>query len=67
VLDDFSLERVDIGGAAMRGRRGGSGPPVPLLHGHPRTRAAWHRVAPLLAGEHTVVCPDLFDSLGDRR
>ena len=30
-----------------------------LLHGHPRTHATWHRVAPLLAGELTVVCPDL--------
>ena len=67
MFDDVGLERVDIGAAAMRVRRGGSGPPVPLLHGHRRTRAAWHRVAPLLAGEHTVACPDLSDSLGDRR
>ena len=29
------------------------------MHGHPRTHATWHRVAPLLAGTHTVVCPDL--------
>ena len=45
--------------AALRVRYGGQGSPVPLLHGHPRTRAAWHRVAPLLARHHTVVCPDL--------
>ncbi|GIH79580.1 alpha/beta fold hydrolase [Planobispora longispora] len=30
-----------------------------LLHGHPRAHATWHRVAPLLATEFTVVCPDL--------
>ena len=30
-----------------------------LLHGHPRTHATWHRVAPLLARSHTVICPDL--------
>lgn len=31
-----------------------------LLHGHPRTHAAWHRVAPVLAERgFTVVCPDL--------
>ncbi|AYG78765.1 Fluoroacetate dehalogenase [Streptomyces hundungensis] len=31
-----------------------------LLHGHPRTSATWHRVAPLLVGRgFTVVCPDL--------
>ena len=43
----------------MRVRHGGSGPPVRLLHGHPRTHATWHRVAPLLVGSHAVVCPDL--------
>ena len=30
-----------------------------LLHGHPRTHATWHRVAPRLAHDHVVVCPDL--------
>ncbi|QIG45888.1 alpha/beta hydrolase [Nocardioides anomalus] len=40
-------------------RHGGSGSPVVLLHGHPRTHTTWHAVAPLLAAEHTVVCPDL--------
>ncbi len=30
-----------------------------LLHGHPRTQATWHRVAPQLATRFTVVCPDL--------
>ncbi|MDK1476205.1 alpha/beta hydrolase [Streptomyces sp. 549] len=41
-------------------RHGGSGPPILLLHGHPRTHATWHRVAPRLAAAgYTVVCPDL--------
>ncbi|WP_407656070.1 alpha/beta fold hydrolase [Lentzea waywayandensis] len=40
-------------------RTGGAGPPVLLLHGHPRTHTTWHRVAPLLADDYTVVCPDL--------
>jgi haloacetate dehalogenase len=43
----------------LRVRHGGSGPPVVLLHGHPRTHATWHRVAPILAASHTVVCPGL--------
>jgi haloacetate dehalogenase len=30
-----------------------------LLHGYPQTHAMWHKVAPLLAREHTVVCADL--------
>lgn len=40
-------------------RYGGSGSPVLLLHGHPRTHATWHRVAPVLAAHHSVICPDL--------
>lgn len=55
----FSLERVDVGDAVLRVRRGGSGPPVLLLHGHPQTHAMWHRVAPRLAERFTVVAPDL--------
>lgn len=30
-----------------------------LLHGHPRTHTTWWQVAPLLAEDFTVVCPDL--------
>ena len=57
----FEESRVDVGdGVELRVRTGGSGPPVVLLHGHPRTHTTWHRVAPLLAAAgHTVVCPDL--------
>ncbi|MCC3297828.1 alpha/beta hydrolase [Arthrobacter sp. zg-Y916] len=41
-------------------RVGGEGPPVLLLHGHPRTSATWHRVAPrLVEAGFQVVCPDL--------
>jgi haloacetate dehalogenase len=59
MFEGFALERIDTGEAVLRVRRGGSGPPVVLLHGHPRTLATWHRVAPLLAERFTVVCPDL--------
>ncbi|MBE9499704.1 alpha/beta fold hydrolase [Streptomyces sp. AA1529] len=38
---------------------GGSGTPVVLLHGFPQTHLMWRHVAPLLAAEHTVICPDL--------
>jgi haloacetate dehalogenase len=38
---------------------GGSGPPVLLLHGYPQTAQMWHRIAPALSGNYTVVCPDL--------
>ena len=59
MFDGFALDRVDVGDAVLRVRHGGSGPPVLLLHGHPRTHATWHRVAPRLAASCTVVCPDL--------
>ncbi|MDQ3822835.1 MAG: alpha/beta hydrolase [Actinomycetota bacterium] len=59
MFDGFALERIDVGEAVLRVRHGGSGPAVLLLHGHPRTHTTWHRVAPLLADRHTVVCPDL--------
>jgi haloacetate dehalogenase len=55
LLPDRRLRR----GRVVRVRHGGDGPPVVLLHGHPRTHATWHRVAALLADRHTVVCPDL--------
>jgi haloacetate dehalogenase len=59
LFDGFALERIDVGDAVLRVRHGGSGPAVLLLHGHPRTHATWHRVAPLLATDFSVVCPDL--------
>ncbi len=59
MFEGFALERIDVGEAELRVRYGGAGPPVLLLHGHPRTHATWHRVAPLLAQDFTVVCPDL--------
>jgi haloacetate dehalogenase len=60
-FEGFELDRVSVGeGVQLRVRSGGDGPPVVLLHGHPRTHTTWHRVAPLLvAAGHTVVCPDL--------
>lgn len=59
MFEGFALETVDLPEVGLRVRHGGSGPPVVLLHGHPRTHATWHRVAPLLARRHAVVCPDL--------
>jgi haloacetate dehalogenase len=62
-FDGFTLEHIEHidgeAGGTLRVRRGGEGPPVVLLHGHPRTHATWHRVATRLAPHHTVVCPDL--------
>src|SRR5215217_7203346 len=59
MFDGFRLEYVDCGKVTVRARIGGEGPPLLLLHGHPRTHTTWHRVAPQLANRHTVICPDL--------
>jgi haloacetate dehalogenase len=59
VFDGFHLQHIDVGEVTLRARYGGSGAPIVLLHGHPRTHTTWHAVAPLLAERHTVVAPDL--------
>lgn len=59
MFDDFAQEMVSLTEATLNVRYGGNGPPVVLLHGHPRTSATWSKVAPLLAKSFTVVCPDL--------
>ena len=55
----FTLEHVTVNGGSIRLRRGGSGPPLLLVHGNPQTHAMWHAVAPTLAQRFTVICPDL--------
>jgi haloacetate dehalogenase len=55
----FELDRIDLGEVTVRVRRGGEGPPLLLLHGHPQTHVMWHAVAPALAERFTVVAPDL--------
>lgn len=60
LFEGFTTEIVDVGDVRLYVRHGGSGPAVLLLHGHPRTGATWHRVAPVLAeAGHAVVVPDL--------
>ena len=47
------------GGVTIRAVKGGSGPPLLLLHGAPQTHYTWREVAPKLAEEFTVVAADL--------
>jgi haloacetate dehalogenase len=55
-FDEFDIA---TSGTTIHGRRGGSGPPLLLLHGMPETHLMWHRVAPRLAERFTVIATDL--------
>ena len=55
----FESELIEVNGVKIMARKGGSGQPLLLLHGHPQTHAIWHRVAQQLAKSHTVVMTDL--------
>ncbi len=60
MFENFQEDRIDLGETSIFVRHGGDGPPVVLLHGHPRTSATWHRVAPRLVQRgFGVICPDL--------
>jgi haloacetate dehalogenase len=55
----FQASVVDVGATTIFIRRNGNGSPLLLLHGFPQTHLMWHRVAPALSEEFTVVCADL--------
>ncbi len=59
LFPDFSSHWVDTSAGRIFARRGGDGPPLLLLHGFPQTHVMWHKIAPTLARNHTVVAIDL--------
>jgi haloacetate dehalogenase len=59
MFEGFERRRVGTGEITINLMIGGSGPPLLLLHGYPQTHVMWHRLAPRLAGDFTVVVPDL--------
>lgn len=61
LFPNFSAHRAKTEGADIFLRRGGSGPPLLLLHGYPQTQThvCWHKVAPRLAKRFTVTACDL--------
>jgi pimeloyl-ACP methyl ester carboxylesterase len=60
VIAGFDYQRITVAdGVALHTAVAGSGSPVVLLHGFPQTHLMWRHVAPDLAADHTVICPDL--------
>ena len=60
LFSNLSHRRTEVeAGVWIDALVGGDGPPLLLLHGHPQTRALWHKVAPTLAQHHTLVLADL--------
>ncbi|WP_432068329.1 alpha/beta fold hydrolase [Streptomyces sp. C10-9-1] len=56
----FETRRIQVAdGVELMAAVGGDGPALVLLHGFPQTHLMWRHVAPILAQQHTVVCPDL--------
>jgi haloacetate dehalogenase len=57
--DHFDGIEIKVDDNTIFTRRYGSGAPLLMVHGFPRTSLMWRFVAPQLASNHTVVCVDL--------
>jgi pimeloyl-ACP methyl ester carboxylesterase len=55
----FVSDTAQVNGTTLHYIRGGTGPPVILLHGFPEDWYAYHRLMPRLANQFTVVAVDL--------
>lgn len=56
---DFEKIKIDTQDAQIHVAVGGDGPALVLLHGYPETHLMWRKIAPRLAENYTVICPDL--------
>lgn len=59
MFEQFQRGECDVNGVRINYRKGGTGPPLLLLHGYPQTHVIWHRMADQLAERFTVVAADL--------
>ena len=59
MFENFTKREIQTSGARIVTVYGGNGPPLLLMHGNPFTHASWHKFAPRLAQDFTVVCTDL--------
>ena len=59
MFENFTKTITKTSGAEIVTVVGGSGPPLLLMHGNPFNYLSWHKIAPRLAQDFTVVCTDL--------
>jgi haloacetate dehalogenase len=58
-FSDFKLSTINTKRGIIRYRKAGRGPALLMLHGNPQTHVMWHKVAPELVNQYTVICPDI--------
>src|SRR5215468_465029 len=58
-MEGFTRTEINTSGARIVTVHGGKGPPLLLMHGNPFSHLSWHKIAPRLAQEFTVVATDL--------
>ena len=59
MFEGFKRDTKRLGDIDIHYVTAGSGPPLLLLHGYPQSHVMWHKVAPRLAEDFTVVVSDL--------
>ena len=59
MFEGFTPRQIRTSGTTINLVQGGDGPPLLLLHGYPQMHVMWHKIAPRLAQDFTVVAADL--------
>ena len=59
MFENFVEKTYQVKGGQIFYKIGGAGPPLLMLHGYPQNHYMWHKVAPSLAKNYTIVLPDL--------
>lgn len=59
MFEGFERRQIRTSGTTINLVKGGDGPPLLLLHGYPQSHVMWHKLAPRLAQDFTVVAADL--------